>query len=288
MVVAIGPAHAGGSDEARVAEIVPDGVARVRWIYPLDGASPHRNRTFAVRGTPALDNVAVAPATPHQVAPQRATWLSADGAVVPTSSAAARRDAAAVRRHASRRQRRESRSDIRRLKATSVKAPTTILQGFAVFSGGGRFARDGVTVTHPALSGVPFSVLGLMEHQESHGALDITQIREVSTGPRRQLFVIPGASGVCVAILQAAELGVSIIGNPATPTGATLACSDSVAGALSDGAGATGVIVGRFAYAAGVVPGDHPTTSVRRFASNKRRTIRPPLGVYFTRIAPVH
>jgi hypothetical protein len=271
----IGPTTTSGSHGGRaiqVAQIVPDGVTRVRWRYgvPADQFIP-------VRTTAVADNVALAPA--HRVAPRTATWLTAAGTAVHTSTAVARRLALAE-------QRQEIRLDVGALKSSRTVAAPALLHGFAVFNDGGpsRFTRDGVTVTRPRLSDIPVQVLDDIRLDVATTKLEPGQTRAVTTRSGGRLWVTPGATGMCLYVLAPNLLQGALPGNLSGGPGSTSACSATAADALSGGMGFATGFAARGDYAAGILPRDEATTTVRG-PSGRRRTIRPPLGVYFVRIA---
>jgi hypothetical protein len=267
--------HSGGP--VRVAQIVPDGVARVRWHY---AARPHG---FApIQTTTVTDNVALAPA--RRATPRSATWLAASGAVIPTSAAAARRVVAEA-------QHRNARAIIAQLELTHAVATPALLHGFALFNGGARssLTRDGVTVTRPRLADVPASVLDTVLRDVATTKLEPSQIRQVKARSGPRFWVIPGASGLCAVFPGPAmtiELTPQLPGDVGGASGYTSICSSSVASALTRGVGETGGgSGGSIRYAAGVLPRAHPATIVPARGGH-RRTIRPPLGVYFVQIPP--
>jgi hypothetical protein len=270
-IAVVGPLLVDHHLRVPLAQIVPDGVVRVRWRY---GAGT--DATTAV-----TDNVALTPLAERST-PRATTWLAADGTVVPTSSAARQRVASEDRR-------REARADIRELLASRTVAPPNLLAGFAVFGDGGRssFTRDGITVTRPTLADLPLPILDAMRQGAGPAAIDSTQVRQVRTRSGHRLWVVPGSDGLCVEVLEGAR--TTIAADPFETLGAAAGgtasgdCSGSVSLALSGGVGESGIAIGKADYAAGVVPRDHPTTTVRG-RDGRRRTIRPPLGVYFTRI----
>jgi hypothetical protein len=268
------PGHGGGP--VRVAQIVPDGVARVRWRYP---ARPHD--FIPIRTTTVTDNVALAPA--RRVAPRAATWLTANGTVVPTSAAAARRVVAEA-------QHRDAHAVIAALKLTHAVAAPALLHGFALFNGGARssLTHDGVSVTRPRLADVPASVLDTVLRDVATTKLDPSQIRQVKARSGRRFWVIPGATGLCAVFPGPAttvEITPQLAGDVGGARGYTSICSNSVARALARGVRETGGGSSGVRYAAGVLPRAHPATTVPARGGH-RQTIRPPLGVYFVWVPP--
>jgi hypothetical protein len=259
-------------DPVHVAQIVPDGVARVRWHY-----STRRDQFTPVRTTSVTDNVALAPA--GRVAPRSATWLAADGTPVHTSSAAARRVLIAA-------QRRDARIVIGRLESADSAAAPALLRGFALFNAGrsSSLTLDGVTVRRPRLTDVPVPVLDAVLQKVTAAKLDPSQMREVTSRSGKRLWVIPGATGLCVIVPGLFMIVPRLAGNVGAPQGTSTVCNDNVASALADGIGETTGGTGESVHwAAGVLPRAHPTTTVPA-RGGQRRTIRPRLGVYFTRI----
>jgi hypothetical protein len=247
-------------------QIVPDGVARVRWTYP--GRPRHFHHIPVM--TTAANNLVNTP--PPRATEPTATWLRADGTVVPTSNALqksiqASTDADNVRTLAN------------ALAQTHHHAPTALLNGFAVFAHR-TLTRGGITVSRPRLDATPLSILGFVADFDGKDAVDVAHLRVVTFPTGRRMWVLPDVDAMCVVRLAAPggpPANEVFLDQPAV----LVACSSDSDDALAHGVGLTGGPAkgrGGTNVTFGILPRRHPTVEVSIAAG--QRTIRPPLGAY--------
>ncbi|MGZ4192416.1 MAG: hypothetical protein ACXVRW_08185 [Solirubrobacteraceae bacterium] len=241
--------------------ILPDGVSRVRWRF-----ANRSGARDAVRTVPVTNNVAITPSGPNENLVDGATWYAPDGTTVPTS------DAALVRALAAREAVLKARA-IRYAQHHSHRADPSLLSAFAVFSVTSRRpVREpgGITVTWPRLTDVPLIILDLTAHGLPR--LDDGQMRAIVTRSGDEMWLIPGAHGLCLAVLDK-----PLSASPLSGRGAGAACGTDLAELEAQGIGlGEGGPRGSFSY--GVLPRSKPTITVR--IRGRQRVIRPPLGVY--------
>jgi hypothetical protein len=247
-------------------QIVPDGVARVRWTYP---GRPHRLDHLPVMTT-AANNLVTAP--PPRATEPKATWLRADGTVIPTSDALQNSIQASTDAY-------NVRTIAHALAQTRYHAPAALLKGFAVFAHR-TLTRGGITVSRPRLAATPLSILGFVADFNGKDAVDVAHLRVVTFPAGRRMWVLPEVDAMCVVRLAAPggpPANEVFLDQPAV----LVACSHDSDDALAHGVGLTGAgTKGRGAanVAFGILPRRHPTVEVRTAAG--QRTIRPPLGSY--------
>ncbi len=241
--------------------ILPDGVSRVRWRFAdLSGGRDE------VQTAPLANNVAVAPWKRNAVFLDGATWYAPDGAVVPTS------DTALVRALAAREAVLKARA-VRFAEHHSHRAAPSLLAAFAVFAVTSRrpvHEPGGITVARPRPTDVPLTILNLTSH--GLGQLDDRQMRSIVTRSGDQMWLIPGARGLCLAVLDK-----PLSSSPLNGQGGGAACGTNLTQVEAQGIGlGAGTRRGSFTY--GVLPRSKPTITVT--IRGHRRVLRPPLGVY--------
>lgn len=259
-------------------EIVPDGVARVRWSFRDITGGP---RTYELTGGPdhtyehsATNNIVIAhdgvPTDPQWL--QRVTWYRSDGTAAPTSLAALRQATAA--RWAPQRAR-----DLQYDLEHSSPAPAGLLAKFSIFkiqSRTGVRVAPGVTIRHPRLSSLPWGILSVSDPEPN---MDPQELREVIT-PSGILVVVPGQAALCIALIRPEPLTGLL-------QGGSQACTDaSLAQAESQGASANSTFLGQSATY-GIVPDSQHTVTIYparhrgiRTGPTKKHTIRPIYGTY--------
>ncbi len=252
--------------------VVPDGVARVRWTFGSFSGKVERRVSVA-----AVNNIAVTNVRPRTGLLLQGRWYAADGSPIPTSGRAlhqaiAARDAVLKKRLV--------RYDARHY----YRAAPLLLKDFAIFaihSRTGVRTSSGATISQPRLSDVPLGILQIASpDQPAH--LDLSQIRAIQTRSGSRFWVIPGARGLCLAVLDQSPLPIESFG-----TGSAESCSSDVASASIHGTGLSSGYTGGITITWGVLPKAHPTVTIRT-GPRTHRTIRPPDGVYVTRYVPRH
>jgi hypothetical protein len=166
----VGVSQANGLD----ASIVPDGVARVKWVFAQAVTASQVHRLITVYPT-VRNNVALAPVARQQGLLARVTWYDANGHVVQTFNAAAER----ARR--TREIERAISASSRRRVAPALITSLTVLRA-------------------PRRAGsprLPSGTAAAMAEQGSYG-LNITQARFV-TADGHGFWLVPGTSGVCLS-----------------------------------------------------------------------------------------
>ncbi|HEY2320312.1 MAG TPA: hypothetical protein VGH67_18535 [Solirubrobacteraceae bacterium] len=249
--------------------ILPDGVSRVRWRFAkLSGGRD------AVQTATVTNNVAVAPSLRNAVLPDGATWYAPDGTAVPTSDTALVRAVAAMRAALKARA-------VRDAQRHSRQAAPSLLAAFAVFSVTSRHpVREpgGITVARPRLADVPLPILDVLSHMP--GQLDAHQMRAIATRAGDQMWLIPGARGLCLAVMDK-----PVAASPLSGGGAGAVCATNLtqveAQGIGLGEGRPGASV-----SFGILPRSKPTITVT--IGGHRRVIRPPFGVYVLRHGPPH
>lgn len=250
---------------------MPDGVAQVRWTFANAGGKP----TPAVE-VPVTNNVAVGPRGPSTAFLLHARWYAANGSVVPTSDRALRH-AIAVRQATLKRQ--AIRYDARH----SHHAPASLLADFAVFtvhSRSGIRTAAGNIISKPRLSSLPLAILDIAAPNQPP-QLDPEQMREVRTPSGDRGWIIPGARGLCLAVVDQPRFPFNRYGG-----GAGEACTASLARAESEGTGLSSGYPGGPTVTYGVVPIAKRT--VRVWTGHGYRSIHPADGVYVFRSGPRH
>lgn len=247
-------------------EIVPDGVAHVRWNFRDPRGGP--GHVVSLR---AMNNLVVTPAS-RLTAPlllQHVTWYRANGTLAPTSFAALREARAA--QDAPRRAR-ELKYDLEH----SYPAPPGLLARFSIFkidSPTGVRVAPGVVILHPKLSSAPFSIIDAASAW-SYEKLDPLQMREVIT-PSVTLFVVPGQRGICIGEIDKSPL-------TGIPDGGGSSCNDQgVTQAGSHGVGLGGYGDG-YTTTFGIVPDTQKTVTIQ--VGHTTRIIRPIYGIYIFRL----
>jgi hypothetical protein len=244
---------------------IPDGVERVSWITGVETARARSGNEVFDRVTVAVrNNTAIVAIPAHTGSIRQAVWVSTDGRRVPTSARANHR-AEQARAH------RESSSGLRAALRSHIRAAPQLLRAFSVFdfTGPGTVSvSPGVSISHPPLTSIPADVLSTAVDSEGGGgwALDLRQVRKVTTRAGVILWVMPGPKALCVAgsdLPRAATGGVKV----------TLGC-DPVNEAVRHGAEQT--LNGRYAF--GIFPRSDTTPTVR--LAGTIRTVHPIDGVY--------
>jgi hypothetical protein len=243
--------------------VIPDGVARVRWTFlSAPGKPPHSVKARVG------NNVAYAPYGPAGGIPLSGRWSAADGTVIPTSGRALRQAEAAQEAAM-------KTAAIRQYAHYSYRAPAALLASFAVFSITSRtpvHTASGVTISRPALSSLPFTVVNFADPGQPP-RLDPSEIRQVTVPSGLTLWVIPGERGLCVAAISPPI--VPGIGGGGGGEG----CTSNLTRAEQSGSGFSSGGAGRPQTNYEVLPKSRPTLRIRT-GPHTFRTIRPPYGVY--------
>ena len=244
--------------------VIPDGVARVRWRFANSSGVPTRSVD------PYLgSNVAYYPFARAALF-LRGTWYASDGSVIPSSDKALR-NAIAGRQNALRMQ------EIRRYARYHYRPPRALLAAFAVFSimsRTGVHVSGGLTISWPSIESLPYPIVNMADPNQP-AQLDPYDTRQVTSPSGLQLWVIPGAHGLCVAELDHARFPSPL----GLETGAGEGCSPNVAAAESGGSGVSSGRPGGLTTTYLVRPNSNPTITIRT-GRHGRRTIRLPYGVY--------
>lgn len=247
-------------------EIVPDGVAGVRWDFRDPGGGP--DHVVRLR---ARNNLVLTPAS-RPTSPLllwHVTWYRPDGTLAPTSLAALREARAA--QDAPRRAQ-ELQYDLKH----SYPAPAGLLAHFSIFkidSPTGVRVAPGVTILHPRLSLAPYWLIDAASAW-AYEKLDPLQMREVIT-PSVTLYVLPGQRGICIGDIEKSPL-------TGIPNGGGSSCNDQgVAQAETHGVGLGGWSHG-FSTTFGIVPDTQKTVTIQ--VGHKTRIIRPIYGIYILRM----
>ncbi|MFZ1993094.1 MAG: hypothetical protein WAU75_03220 [Solirubrobacteraceae bacterium] len=250
--------------------VIPDGVARVRWtFYRAPGKPPH---TVQAR---VGDNVAYAPYGPAGGIPRSGRWYAANGTVIPTSGTALRQ--AEARQEAAMKA-----AAIHQYAHYSYRAPASLLASFAVFSITSRtpvHTASGVTISRPALSSLPFTIVNFADPRQPP-RLDPSEIRQVTIPSGLTLWVIPGERGLCVAATSPPTV-------PDTGGGGGEGCTPNLTRAERSGSGFSSGGAGRPQTTYEVLPKSRPTLRIRT-GPHTFRTIRPPYGVYIATSRAYH
>jgi hypothetical protein len=274
-----GPRSAPFGPHSFAIQIVPDGVARVRWSFRDVTGGP---RTYELTGGPdhtyehiATNNIVIAhdsvPTDPQWL--QQVTWYRSNGTVAPTSLAALRQATAA--RWAPQRA-----SDLQYDLEHSSPAPAQLLAKFSIFkiqSPTGVKVAPGVTILRPRLSSLPWGILSVSDPGPN---MDPQELREVIT-PSGILVVVPGQPGLCIALIRPQPLTGLIQGGSQACTGAGLAQAES------QGVSANSTFLGQSATY-GIVPDSQHTLTIYpegrrmgvRTGPTMTHTIRPIYGTY--------
>jgi hypothetical protein len=247
--------------------IVPDGVARVRWAFAGVGGRHPR----AVNATVA-DNVAISALLELPGRLTRATWYAADGHQVQTSDRA-------LRRAMARRQALARASLLKRDTESTNRAAPVLLRNFAVFAP--TLTRNagaaGITVTHPSLSSLPLGILNMAVPDRVPG-LAPEEIRQVTTRSGLRFWVVPGAKGACVAIVE------DVRGRPGGGAGSAASCSGSLAQVEANGIASSATAPDGTKMLVGAVPDTNSTVSWS-LRGGGTRTVPVVHGVFVTRSA---
>jgi hypothetical protein len=247
--------------------IVPDGVVRVSWTFAkLSSRGVHAGRVVSL---PVANNIAIVTRDGSTALLLSARWYAADGTQVP-SSGRALRQATAARDATIRRQ------IILQDAHTASRPSRVILADFAVFaihSHAGVRIPGGMVISKPSLTTVPLPILQLTSGRQPP-QLDPEDMRQVGTRSGFRFWVIPGHRGLCVAIVDPPR-------RPLFGGGAGEACSPTVQAATSFGGGLSSGYPGGRSVSVRLLPNTHPTITVR-LRDGRRKTIRPPYGIYVT------
>lgn len=261
--------------------VIPDGVVRATWTYRVlrlvdQFATPTR-RTVVVHPH-VTGNVAYSPvpSQPRQLV--AVDWYAADGSRLPTS-------ARALVQATEHRQAVLRAQALKAVEHSTYRADPRLLQAFAVFgvtSPVGVRLANGVTISDPPLSSLPFGILNWLEPNDTVTEPDPHATREITMPSGTRFFVIAGRRGLCAGTVDSGPL---TFGNPALAgfaTGGGEGCAPSIASALARGTGisstnATGSTIIR------VTPKAHPSLTIPTGA-HSHRTVRPPFGVYATHV----
>jgi hypothetical protein len=258
-------------------EIVPDGVARVRWSF----ANPYGGSDHILK-LAARNNVVVGyePRDVNTQFLQHVTWYRANGTVAPTSLAALHKATAA--QEAPKRA-----QDLHYELTHSYPAPQQLLEKFSIFkitSRTGEQVAHSMTILHPRLSS--FSE-GMLEASDPapYEHMDLLALREVLT-PSGTILVIPGQQGLCVVLVRPERLTGLIQGGASGCDGAGLVRAESTGVAFSSGGEGQSTTVG-------IVPDSQHTVIVHTggralgnsMGPSRTRTVRPIYGVYVLRSA---
>jgi hypothetical protein len=260
------------SAQADQVGIVPDGVARVSWTFAK--FSNHGVHSGRVVSLPVSNNVAVIARDRSTALLLGARWYAADGTPV-SSSDRALRQATAARDATIRRQ------IIVQDAHTAARPSPLILADFAVFaihSRTGLRIPGGIVISKPSLTMVPLPILEITSGGQPP-QLDPDEMRQVTTRSGFQFWVIPGHRGLCVAFVDSPR-------PPLFGGGAGEGCSGTVRAATSFGAGLSSGYPGGRSVSVRLLPNTHPTITVRT-RDGRRRTIRPPYGIYVTHTGPL-
>jgi len=145
---------------------------------------------------------------------------------------------------------------------------------FSITSRIGVHVPGGLTISWPPLASLPYPVVNMADPNQP-AQLDPYDIRQVTSASGLQLWVIPGARGLCVAVLDHARfpspLGIE--------TGGGEGCAPNIAAAESDGSGLSSGRPGGITTTYLVRPKSNPTITIRT-GRHGHRTIRLPYGVY--------
>jgi hypothetical protein len=276
----IGPRRHNGGTVYQVG-VVPDGVARATWTYRIlrlvnRFATPTK-RTIAVHPQ-ITGNVAYSPepSQPRQLVAVH--WYAPDGSHVPTSAhalvQATQHRQAVLRAQA-----------LKAVEHSTYRADPRLLSAFAVFSitspVGVRLA-NGVTISDPPLSSLPYSILNWLEPNDAVTKPDPHATREITMPSGIRFFVIAGQRGLCVGDV---DPGPATLGNPALAglaSGGGEGCAPSIASALTRGTGVTSTNANGSTIIM-ITPKAHPSLTIRTGA-HSHRTVRPPFGVYATHV----
>jgi hypothetical protein len=244
--------------------IVPDGVSRVRWRFAT--ASGGR---VGVENVEVSNNVAFAPVQQHTALLEQATWYAPDGTVVPTSDRALLHAIAA-------RQAVWKAQAIRYDERHAHRAAPGLLADFAVFSITSRSpVREpgGITISHPRLAALPLAILQLFSRPWGPAQPDLLQTREIATQSGDRMWVVPGAHGLCLGVVDRSRFSF-----PLGVTGGGATCSGDLTHAETDGVGLSSAYPGGATTTYGVLPKSKPTIIVK--IRGHKRVIRPAYGVY--------
>ena len=155
-----------------------------------------------------------------------------------------------------------------------------VLGAFAVFdvkSATGVVLSDGVTVSKPPITSLPFAILNWLEPNDTVTEPDPRAVRRITMPSGIQFYVIAGARGLCVA---GVDRGDNPTENPALKGlggGGGEGCSGNITNALKQGTGVTSSdAAGSTTYT--VRPAAHPYLTIGR--GGTRHTFAPPDGVY--------
>jgi hypothetical protein len=197
-------------------------------------------------------------------------WYASDGSVIPTSDKALR-NAIAGRQNAQRLQ------ELRRYARYHYRPPRALLAAFAVFSITSRTGvhmPGGLTISRPTLESLPYPIVNVADPNQP-AQLDPYDIRQVTSASGLQMWVIPGARGLCVTALEHARFPSPL----GLETGAGAGCAPSIAAAESDGSGFSSGRPGGITTTYLVRPNSTPAITIRT-GRRGRRTVRLPYGVY--------
>jgi hypothetical protein len=173
-----------------LAEIVPDGVARVRW--QLTTRSPHPATTRLT--PPVSSNVALASVNrPGLGFVASARWYDAGGRRIPTSERLLNSIVAA-------RVARQRAATLKRAEQSTARASPVLLAGFPLFAAAALGSHaSGITITHPSIRALPTGVLGIVSNAGPRPAsVDPHEIRQVQSRSGAEFWVVPGTKTLCI------------------------------------------------------------------------------------------
>lgn len=261
--------------------VLPDGVAHAIWTYRVlrlvDQFATPSTRTVVVQPE-VSGNVAYSP-VPSQLRQLVAVqWYTADGSQVPTSTRAlvqATQHSQAVLRAQA----------LKAVEHSTYRADPRLLSAFAVFSVTspvGVHLADGVTISDPPLTSLPYDILNWLEPNDTVTEPDPHATREITMPSGIRFFVIAGERGLCAGSV---DPGPATFGNPALArfaNGGGEGCAPSIASALARGTGVSSTNANGSTIIM-VTPKAHPWLTIRT-GTHTHRTVRPPFGVYATHV----
>ena len=261
--------------------VVPDGVARATWTYRVlrlvDRFATPTGRTITVHPQ-ITGNVAYSPqpSQPRQLVAVH--WYAADGSRVPTSAhalvLATQHRQAVLRARA-----------LTAVEHSTYRADPRLLSAFAVFSVTspvGVRLSNGVRISDPPLTSLPFGILNWLEPNDTVTKPDPHATREITMPSGIRFYVIAGQRGLCAGDVDSEP---AAFGNPALAgfaSGGGEGCAPSIASALARGTGVSSTDANGSTIIM-VTPKAHPVLTIRTGAHSHRR-VRPPFGVYATHV----
>lgn len=213
-----------------LSEILPDGVARVRWLSPRPSPS-------AILATPPVaNNVAVLTITPS-LAAARALWYGADSHPIATSKRQLNAVLQSARARATARQARVQAANLAAAERSTVRAPSVLLQRFALFSPSAIGVHaSGIQISHPTIRSLPPNIIAITSGGPGPGQLDLHQIREISTSAGARVWVVPGTNGLCMFTINPPRLQPGSTFGGGIDSGGQGSCPPSLSSSLTHGA----------------------------------------------------